>query len=161
MLGTHTMTGDPVLGLWSCCKEIQKHVCRCTTTKFRGGPDEERRWLEAQTVVEAAAKAYCRREIDVDKHHWRRDAQVKIVPAKHLSQILRCRLRRSWELFSISPQTPSRQQCTRSGPHRRNESFAMRRATLALRAVGELQDSGDIFFFVFRRASMQIVIAMR
>ena len=60
-------------------------MCQCTTTKFRDETDEEPRWLKAEMVVMAVAKAYCCSEIELDEHYKYRVEQVNIVAAIQVS----------------------------------------------------------------------------
>ena len=66
---------------------------------------------------------------DVDDVYHCIAAHVNIVVVKHISEMPTATI---VELFSKSPLS----QWTWSSPHRRNEIFAMRRATRVLRAVG-------------------------
>ena len=74
---SHTTTGDRVWvarrkdrsGIVVMLQGDSKQVCQCTTTKFRDEPDEEQRWLKAEMVVVAVAKAYCCNEVDLDELH--------------------------------------------------------------------------------------------
>ena len=62
-----------------------RQVRQCTTTKFRDELDEDQRWLKAELVMVAVAKACCCNEIGVDELYKCRDEQVKIVAAMHVS----------------------------------------------------------------------------
>ena len=107
---THAITGDLVrVARRNNRAGIVSQVCQCTTEKCRDEPDEEQRWLNAERMVVAVAKAYCCNEIGVDVLYQCIDEQVKIVPVKRISAVSNATIAETvWT--KLFPRSPHRHQ---------------------------------------------------